>query len=194
MAWTDERVAKLTKLWADGLSASQIAAELGEVTRNAVIGKVHRLGLSGRAKPKNAGGRPKRKDADNAGGARVTPITAGSRSGGMAAAFASGSRPMAGATATAAGAATMGATALKIEPEYEETVEPRFQQAEDVVVPMSKKLTLLELTENTCKWPHGDPQRPGFSFCGHATKEGTPYCEHHAKVSYQDPAERRRRR
>ncbi|MEM1138898.1 MAG: GcrA family cell cycle regulator [Pseudomonadota bacterium] len=49
MAWTDDRVEKLKKLWAEGLSASQIARELGEVTRNAVIGKVHRLGLSGRA-------------------------------------------------------------------------------------------------------------------------------------------------
>ncbi len=50
MNWTDERVELLKKLWSDGLSASQIAAELGGVTRNAVIGKVHRLGLSGRAK------------------------------------------------------------------------------------------------------------------------------------------------
>ena len=51
MAWTEDRVAVLTKLWAEGLSASQIATQLGGVTRNAVIGKVHRLGLSGRAKP-----------------------------------------------------------------------------------------------------------------------------------------------
>src|ERR1700684_4205860 len=50
MSWTDERVELLKKLWSDGLSASQIAAELGGITRNAVIGKVHRLGLSGRAK------------------------------------------------------------------------------------------------------------------------------------------------
>ena len=50
MSWTDERVELLKKLWQDGLSASQIAAELGGITRNAVIGKVHRLGLSGRAK------------------------------------------------------------------------------------------------------------------------------------------------
>ena len=49
MAWNDERVDLLKKLWADGLSASQIAGRLGGVTRNAVIGKVHRLGLSGRA-------------------------------------------------------------------------------------------------------------------------------------------------
>jgi len=51
MAWTDDRVAVLSKLWAEGLSASQIAKQLGGVTRNAVIGKVHRLGLSGRATP-----------------------------------------------------------------------------------------------------------------------------------------------
>ena len=62
MNWTDERVEKLKKLWAEGLSASQIAAQLGGVSRNAVIGKVHRLNLPGRAK---AGGtqtaaRPKR--------------------------------------------------------------------------------------------------------------------------------------
>jgi len=52
MGWTDERVETLKKLWLDGLSASQIAKQLGQgVTRNAVIGKVHRLGLSGRAAP-----------------------------------------------------------------------------------------------------------------------------------------------
>ena len=51
MGWTEERVSTLKKLWLDGLSASQIAKQLGGVTRNAVIGKVHRLGLSGRATP-----------------------------------------------------------------------------------------------------------------------------------------------
>ncbi len=51
MSWTDERVEQLKQLWSDGLSASQIARQLGEVTRNAVIGKVHRLGLAGRATP-----------------------------------------------------------------------------------------------------------------------------------------------
>jgi GcrA cell cycle regulator len=56
MSWTDERVELLTKLWQEGLSASRIAAELGGVTRNAVIGKVHRLGLSGRAKARAPGG------------------------------------------------------------------------------------------------------------------------------------------
>ena len=61
MGWTEERVEMLKKLWADGLSASQIAAELGGITRNAVIGKVHRLGLSGRAKsPSSSSPRPRK--------------------------------------------------------------------------------------------------------------------------------------
>jgi GcrA cell cycle regulator len=66
MGWTDERVELLKKLWADGLSASQIAAELGGITRNAVIGKVHRLGLSGRAKsPSSASPRPRKPRASS---------------------------------------------------------------------------------------------------------------------------------
>lgn len=63
MSWTDDRVDTLRKLWTEGLSASQIAAELGGVTRNAVIGKVHRLGLSGRAKSSSQSGGGRRKKA-----------------------------------------------------------------------------------------------------------------------------------
>ena len=55
MNWTDDRVEILKKLWSEGLSASQIAAELGGISRNSVIGKVHRLGLSGRAKNASSG-------------------------------------------------------------------------------------------------------------------------------------------
>jgi GcrA cell cycle regulator len=57
--WTDTRVETLSTLWREGLSAAQIAGQLGGVTRNAVIGKVHRLGLSGRAvAPRRGGQRP----------------------------------------------------------------------------------------------------------------------------------------
>jgi GcrA cell cycle regulator len=58
-SWSDDRVVTLSKLWLDGLSASQIAQQLGGVTRNAVIGKVHRLGLGGRGAP-SAPSRPLR--------------------------------------------------------------------------------------------------------------------------------------
>ena len=56
MAWTDDRVEKLRELWTKGLSASQIAVQLGGVSRNAVIGKAHRLGLEGRPSPIRGGG------------------------------------------------------------------------------------------------------------------------------------------
>jgi len=75
MNWTDERIETLRRLWAEGLSASQIATALGGVSRNAVIGKIHRLGLSGRVKTGKA--RPAR-----AGGGAVhapRPVPSGSR-------------------------------------------------------------------------------------------------------------------
>ena len=53
MSWTHERIEKLKKLWNEGLTASRIASELGDITRNAVIGKAHRLGLSGRMQSKS---------------------------------------------------------------------------------------------------------------------------------------------
>src|ERR1700749_3997797 len=80
MGWTDERVELLKKLWADGLSASQIAAELGGITRNAVIGKVHRLGLSGRAKsPSSAGPRPQQARGRGLSGRQKSPSSAAPR-------------------------------------------------------------------------------------------------------------------
>ena len=61
MDWTDERIATLRKMWLEGMSASQVARQLGGVSRNAVIGKVHRMGLAGRSapsRPRSLGGRP----------------------------------------------------------------------------------------------------------------------------------------
>ncbi|MFD0917060.1 GcrA family cell cycle regulator [Pseudahrensia aquimaris] len=169
MAWTDDRVAKLSKLWADGLSASQIAAELGGVTRNAVIGKVHRLGLSGRVKSNTGGGaKPRRKPT-------TTARTASSTGTYQRA------RPSTGRTNKAKAAPDVDGEVLT-------------KPVESLVAPESKKLTLLEITEFTCKWPHGDPTMPGFSFCGHKTKDDKPYCEFHNKLAFQPPSERRRRR
>ncbi|MBF7010562.1 GcrA family cell cycle regulator, partial [Novosphingobium sp. HR1a] len=60
MSWTDERIEKLTKMWEGGSTASQIADELGGVSRNAVIGKAHRLGLKARPSPVKANEKPAR--------------------------------------------------------------------------------------------------------------------------------------
>jgi GcrA cell cycle regulator len=73
MSWNDERVELLRKLWNDGLSASQIAAQLGGITRNAVIGKVHRLGLSGRAKSPSSSVPRIRKPRVSTGGGVMRP-------------------------------------------------------------------------------------------------------------------------
>ena len=156
MSWTDDRVEILKKLWADGLSASQIAGELGGVTRNAVIGKVHRLGLSGRAKaPGSSAKRAKR--VPRASGYN-RPARAVSRSGGQRNVATAASRP----------------------------------QLEDMVAPEPKKLTLVQLTERCCKWPHGDPATDEFYFCGHGIKEDSPYCEYHSRLAYQPLTDRRR--
>ena len=156
MSWTDDRVATLTKLWADGLSASQIAAELGGVTRNAVIGKVHRLGLSGRAKPASSSARKiKRTPRTNGYNSRTR---GGSRSGGNRNSLSVVARP----------------------------------QIEDMVAPESKKVDLVDLTEKTCKWPHGDPATDDFHFCGNLPKEDAPYCEYHCRMAYQTTTDRRR--
>src|SRR5499426_1834676 len=71
-SWTDERVELLRKLWSDGLSASQIAAQLGGVSRNAVIGKVHRLKLSARGRATAAPARQKKTVQPSTGARTVT--------------------------------------------------------------------------------------------------------------------------
>lgn len=178
-AWTEERVERLKKLWSDGLSASQIAGELGSVTRNAVIGKVHRLGLSGRAKsPAAAGSAP-----------RATPVR-------KAAPTRSPSHPMAAPAAAAHVGMTRGANALAAQytPEVQETVAQVPALSEDVVVPFSERVSIMDLREYMCRWPMGDPTTPEFRFCGGRSQTGMPYCSHHARIAYQPAADRRRDR
>jgi len=172
-AWTDERVELLKKLWSDGLSASQIAAELGNVTRNAVIGKVHRLGLSGRAKSAAQPAAPR-----NAAPRKAPPR--------------SPSHPMANPAAHA----TRGAHALA--PAFAPAVEIEAEAAplpsEDVVIPFSERVTIMELREYMCRWPMGDPTSPDFRFCGARSQTGLPYCSYHSRIAYQPAADRRRDR
>ena len=159
LTWSDERVEQLKKLWESGLSASQIAAELGNVTRNAVIGKVHRLGLSGRAKSPAAAAPRQRKPRPAQHMMRV-------------------SRPV-----------SRGNTALAHAFEVEIEPDPI---AYDNVVPMSQRLSLLELNEATCHWPVGDPASSEFFFCGGKALTSLPYCVQHSRIAYQPAADRRR--
>ena len=161
MSWTDERVELLKKLWSDGLSASQIAAELGGITRNAVIGKVHRLGLSGRAKSASSGASRPRKARAPAHMLRI------------------GRNAIRGNTALA--------HAYDIEAEAEPEVI-------DNIIPIGQRRTILELNEQTCRWPVGDPGAGDFFFCGGNTVGSLPYCAYHARIAYQPASDRRRDR
>ncbi|GIL02295.1 MAG: hypothetical protein BroJett030_21940 [Alphaproteobacteria bacterium] len=165
MSWTDERVNLLKKLWSDGFSASQIAAELGSVTRNAVIGKVHRLGLSGRTKTQAsaAASRPKRPVRNGAYVARTGH---------------NGQR----------------ATLVRSQLRLAEGHEGRPAEEEELAAPLPLELKLTQLTERTCKWPIGDPATDAFHFCGHQPRDGSPYCPYHFRIAYQQVADRRRDR
>jgi len=170
MNWTDERVEKLKRLWAEGLSASQIAAQLGGVSRNAVIGKVHRLNLPGRAK---AGGSASATRAVKRPAPSARPANYTARS------------------VTRTVTRTVGATALKEEIDIA-AEELEFVPPSNVVVPISRKLALTDLTERTCKWPMGDPLKDDFHFCGVDASEASPYCGYHARLAYQPVADRRK--
>ena len=169
--WSEDRVSTLKQLWADGLSASQIAARLGMgVTRNAVIGKVHRLNLAGRATPQRAAQpRTPRK-------ASREPSAPGARAPSM---------PTAGATALKPFAQVNAAPRAMTLP------EPKPLRLVDSA--RDGRVTILHLTEKTCKWPIGDPMRDDFCFCGHGPRDGSPYCEYHARMAYQPPQSRIRR-
>ena len=229
MSWTDERVELLKKMWIEGQSASQIAKELGGVTRNAVIGKVHRLGLSNRngaeAEPSaapepvaavvppevvEAPAAPVRDDVVRAAAPAPEPAPVVD--------IAEVRAERAARVRPAPEAASAPAPAPEVEDEEEEvqaTYSPRPiipagqplppQPSTDEIDPealatvrevekTARRLTLLELTERTCKWPIGDPATSDFWFCGLPVKPGKPYCEAHVAVAFQPMSSRRDRR
>ena len=172
MNWTDERVEQLKKLWAEGLSASQIAAQLGGVSRNAVIGKVHRLKLSGRGKTTSTQTRSKKVN---------TGVSSGHRSAGSL-----------GHMSSRVVNRSVGATALQTEYSTDLVTHTVTKTVTDVVVPISRRLELVQLSERTCKWPVGDPLQPDFNFCGNDVGESGPYCTYHSRLAYQPASDRRR--
>jgi GcrA cell cycle regulator len=170
MSWTDERVEQLRQHWIEGKSASQIATLLGHgLTRNAVIGKVHRLGLADRAKPSSSAP-PRPRTSPQQGVRRAAPPRA---------------------TAPVAPRVVGGATALAIAQRTE--IEAELEAYESVVLPMSLRVTIVELKEAMCRWPLGDPTSPDFRYCGSPAASG-PYCAYHGQLAYQPAQERRRER
>jgi GcrA cell cycle regulator len=185
MSWTDERVEALRAMWSEGKSASQIAKELGGVTRNAVIGKVHRLGLSNRVG--GVGG-----EDENGGFDPVVEGPEPERAPEAPAPQPAAPRP-AGKEAVVPARPKPAGQVMPPQPAPSEiSAEALANLAE--VAKKARRLSLMQLTERTCKWPVGDPATDDFWFCGLPTVPGKPYCDTHVAVAFQPMSARRDRR
>ncbi|WP_370931684.1 GcrA family cell cycle regulator [Bartonella sp. DGB1] len=166
MSWTPERVKLLERLWKEGFTASQIAAQLGGgVSRNAVIGKVYRLKLSNRVKANDTEENIEQSlEAEENLSPEQTVDSVESSCDEMNLAEENAEFPPLDENLN-----------IDVNKEY---------------APQMKRLNLLQLTETTCKWPVGDPRDEGFFFCGADKTDTIPYCEHHAALAFQSLQER----
>ena len=215
MSWTEERIDRLKAMWTKGATASQIAEELGGVSRNAVIGKAHRLGLESRPSPVKPGEEKEKKAPAKA--AAAAPKTAKPAPAPKAAPAPTAPRepaaeaPRAAAPAADArpqrsqpGGTTMqyrsvgpggfirqgpGDTQAPIPPAPPRRLVPAKPSAE-----VADKTSLLDLNDRLCRWPMGHPGEPDFHFCGDQANPGYPYCVAHCGVAYQAQLPRRDRR
>ncbi len=155
--WTDERIAILKQMWADGATAAAIAKCLGGLSRSAVLGKIHRLrrGAAARAVPPNK---------EPAGQLAHRPRS-GQRVRHSLPKVSSPKRPSG-------------------KPPLPKPPSPELRPEE---LPRRSGKTLLELTNDSCRWPFGEPGAPDFFFCGEPDADfasGCPYCAHHARLAY----------
>ena len=209
MSWTEERIERLKAMWAQGATASQIADELGGVSRNAVIGKAHRLGLEARPSPVKPGDEKEHR-APAASAAPAPKPAPAERPAPRAAAV---------APAAAESAAAPSQPAARTPQRSQQELQyrsigpggfirqgPGDQQAPIPPAPprrlvpakpspeVADKTSLLDLNDRICKWPMGHPGEPDFHFCGQASNPGFPYCVEHCGVAYQAQLPRRDRR
>ena len=219
MSWTDERIDRLKAMWAEGSTASQIAEDLGGVSRNAVIGKAHRLGLESRpspvkaseakAKPAATAPAPKPaapKPAPPAKAAAPEPRLVPPRPVKEAAADAD--MPVAPVHRPSGVAAKEGNTIQYrsvgpggfIRQGPGDTQAPIPPAPPRRLVPakpsleVKDKTGLLDLNDRICRWPMGHPGESDFHFCGRDANPGYPYCVDHCGVAYQAQLPRRDRR
>jgi len=214
MSWTDERIATLKKMWEGGATASQIADELGGVSRNAVIGKAHRLGLKSRPSPVKANEQPKAAASKPA----AKPVTA-KKPAAKPTAPKPAAKPVASAPSPVASASH---AAIPSQPIPNPTADlpkivsvgpggflrqgPGEQQAPIPPAPprrlvpakpspeIADKTSLLDLSDKVCRWPMGHPGEPDFHFCGEQVNPGYPYCVEHCGRAYQAQLPRGARR
>jgi GcrA cell cycle regulator len=214
MSWTDERIERLKSMWTEGATASQIAEDLGGVSRNAVIGKAHRLGLESRPSPVKPGEEKEKKAKAPPAPKAVKPApapapkaTAPSAPQPKEPSPEASRRPVSAGTAPSQGKpgeTTIqyrsvgpggfirqgpGDTQAPIPPAPPRRLVPAKPSAE-----VADKTSLLDLNDRVCRWPMGHPGEPDFHFCGQAANPGYPYCVDHCGVAYQAQLPRRDRR
>jgi GcrA cell cycle regulator len=207
MSWTDERIERLKTMWANGATASQIADELGGVSRNAVIGKAHRLGLEQRPSPVKPGEEKDVKKAAPAPAATAAPKPAAPKAEAPKAAPVAPAAPVSHAPQTAVPHRSAPEMQYRsIGPGGFVRQGPGDQQAPIPPAPprrlvpakpspeVADKTSLLDLNDRICKWPIGHPGEPDFHFCGEQANPGFPYCVAHCGVAYQAQLPRRDRR
>ena len=203
MSWTEERIEHLKKMWQDGATASQIADELGGVSRNAVIGKAHRLGLEARPSPVKPGEEKEKPAAAAAPAPKPAPVERGAP---KPAATTEQPAPVQPVARTPQRQQSDNVQYRSIGPGGFIRQGPGEQQAPIPPAPprrlvpakpspeVADKTSLLELNDRICKWPMGHPGEPDFHFCGEAANPGFPYCVTHCGVAYQAQLPRRDRR
>ena len=215
MSWTDERIEKLTKMWEGGATASQIADELGGVSRNAVIGKAHRLGLKARPSPVKANEKPARAPAAK----KPKPVAeapAPRAAEPQPEAPVRAPAPVAEAPAPRTAEPAAAPAAEKPASEQPRIISvgpggflrqgPGDQQQPIPPAPprrlvpakpsaeIAGKTSLLDLNDRICRWPMGHPGEPDFHFCGEKVTPGFPYCVEHCGRAYQAQLPRGARR
>lgn len=164
MAWTEQQIQTLKKMWGNGYSASEIAKCLGGgLTRNAVIGKAHRMKLSA-----GAAARTKVKPPTKSSGVVMSPIKKISKRRNLMRTL-----PPVQSTTT-----------------QRKSMDPILRPIE--VTKRTEGIPVTKAGERHCRWPIGDPRSPDFRFCGCDIHEGLPYCTQHARVAYQTVSRRSR--
>ena len=219
MSWTDERIDRLKQLWTRGMTASQIADELGGVSRNAVIGKAHRLGLQARpspVKPNDPAAPAVAEEEPAAVPAEAAPVASAPAPEPAAVEPPPFDDDDAETADEAEDAAAPSAPAAAPQPpqpvirsdgpggflrqapgEQQSPIPPAPPRRLVPAKPspeVADKTSLLDLNERICKWPIGHPGEPDFHFCGAQANPGFPYCVEHCGVAYQAQLPRRDRR
>ena len=212
MSWTEERIATLTKMWESGATASQIADELGGVSRNAVIGKAHRLGLKSRPSPVKANEAPKAAPKAKKAAKPAAKPVAKPREAAPAPPPAP-AKPAAPASSAAPSQPLPGAGQGKDSPKVVSVgpggflrqgpgdqqppippAPPRRLVPAKPSADIADKTSLLDLNDRVCRWPMGHPGEPDFHFCGENVNPGFPYCVEHCGRAYQAQLPRGARR